>query len=155
MASGAASRRKQPKTKIPRPRMFRTSDEMRRICAALGDELASLPDVTVKPMFGFLGYYRDGVIFAGLPRTRALGSANSIIFKLNAAPGRILDRARHDPRITISSKGIKGWQSLAIASERDIAGAQRWLLEAWRYALKVKGQKEKGKTESGEDRRRS
>jgi hypothetical protein len=136
--SGAAPRRKKDKAKTARPRMFRTSDEMRRICAMLGAELESFPDVSTKPMFGFLGYYRNNMIFAALPRTRALGSANSIIFKLNAAPTRVLERAAKDPRITISAKGMRGWQSLEISSERDIPDAQRWLFEAWRYAVKNK-----------------
>ena len=138
MSSGAAPRRKKAVAKRPRPAFFRPSEEMRRIAVMLGDELETFPDVSTKPMFGFLGYYRDGVIFAALPRTRALGSANSIIFKLNAAPQRVLDRACKDQRITISQKGMAGWQSLEISFERDIAGAQRWLLEAWRYAVKTK-----------------
>lgn len=139
--SSAAPRRKKSVPKRPRPPLLRTTDDMRRLCAMLGGELQSLPGVSTRPMFGFLGYSRDGIIFAALPRTRALGSANSIIFKLNAAPERILQRARTDPRITISSKGRKGWQSLEISSDLDIAAAQRWLLEAWRYAVKVKSKK--------------
>ena len=138
MPPDAAPRRKQPAAKRPRPAFFRPSDEMRRIAALLGAELESFPDVSTKPMFGLLGYYRDGVIFAALPRTKALGSASSFIFKLNAAPVRVLDRARQDPRISISHKGMSGWQSLEISSHRDISAAQHWLLEAWRYAAKAK-----------------
>jgi hypothetical protein len=136
--SGATPRRKKLAARRPRPAFFRPSDEMRRIAVMLGAELEPLRDVSTKPMFGLVGYYRGGVIFAALPRTRALGSVNSIIFKLNAAPQRVLDRARQDPRIRISHKGKAGWQSLEISSERDIADAQRWLLEAWRYAVKAK-----------------
>jgi hypothetical protein len=136
--SGTAPRRKKAPTKRPRPAFFRPSDEMRRIAAMLGVELESFPDVCTKPMFGLIGYYREGVIFAALPRTKALGSADSIIFKLNAAPQRVVDRARKDPRITVLHKGSAGWQSLEISSDRDIAGAQRWLLEAWRHAAKTK-----------------
>ena len=140
MSSGAAPRRKKA-VASPRPRFFRPSEEMRRIAAMLGDELQTFPDVTTKPMFGLVGYYRDRMIFAALPRTKALGSANSIIFKLNAAPERVLDRARKDPRIVISEKGMKGWQAFEMSVETDIANAQRWLFEAWRYAVKVKRQK--------------
>ena len=114
---------------------------MRRICALLGEELESFPEVSTKPMFGFLGYYRDGVIFAALPKTKALGSPNSVIFKVNAAPKAVLGRMEKDPRITISSHGMKGWHSLEISEEHDIAAAQRWLTEAWRYAHKEKGKK--------------
>jgi len=138
---GSAPRRKKAATKRPRPAFFRPSDEMRRIAAMLGAELESFPDVSIKPMFGLVGYYRDRLIFAALPRTKALGSANSIIFKLNAAPERVLGRARKDPRIVVSEKGMKGWQSLEITSDADIAHAQRWLTEAWRYAVKVKSKK--------------
>jgi TfoX/Sxy family transcriptional regulator of competence genes len=135
--------RKQVTIKASRPEMFRTTDEMRRIAVMLGAELESFDDVTAKPMFGLIGYYRDRVIFAALPKTRALGSANSLIFKLNAAPERLLARARQDPRITTSQKGMKGWQTLEISSERDIGDAQRWLLEAWRYAVKLERKKAK------------
>ncbi len=107
----------------------------------LGAELETFPEVSARPMFGLLGYYRDGVIFAALPKTKALGSPNSLIFKLNAAPRTVFERMKKDARITISSHGMKGWHSLEIASDADIAGAQRWLIEAWRHAFKVRRQK--------------
>jgi len=138
MSSGTAPRRKKAAAKRSHPAFFRISDEMRRICVLLGAELESFPEVTSKPMFGFLGYYRDGMIFAALPKTKALGSPNSVIFKLNAAPKKVFDRADKDPSIKLSSHGMKGWHSLEIASELDIAHAQYWLVEAWRYAVKVK-----------------
>ena len=143
MSSGATPRRKKPVTKRSRPAFFRASDETRHIAAMLGAELESFPDVSTKPMFGFTGYYRDGVIFAALPKTRALGSANSIIFKLNAAPKQVFERVAKDPRIMVSEKAMKGWQRLEISSDRDIAHAQRWLAEAWRYALRMQGKRQK------------
>ena len=100
----------------------------------LGDELASYPGVTTRPMFGFVGYYRASVIFAALPKTRALNSATSFIFKLNRAPGNVLERARRNPRITVSTKGMAGWQTFEIAADQDLAAAQHWLIEAWRWA---------------------
>ena len=135
--AGAAPRRKKVAVKRERPRFARPSEEMRRIAVMLGEELATFPDVTTRPMFGMVAYYRDGVVFAALPRTKTLGSPNSIIFKLNAAPERVFSRARKDARMQVSVKGIAGWQRLEISEEHDIAHAQRWLIEAWRYALKV------------------
>ena len=118
--------------------MPRVPDDMRRMAAMLGEEIASYPGVTSRPMFGSVGYYRDGVIFAALPKTRALYSATSFIFKLNRAPKRVLERARGDERMTVSTKGMQGWHSFEIASDRDMAAAQQWLIEAWRWARKRK-----------------
>ena len=134
---GAAPRRKKDAAKRERPRFARPSEEMRRIGAMLGEELQTFPGVSIRPMFGMVAYFRDGLIFAALPRTKTLGSPNSIIFKLNAAPDRVLARARKDARVQVSEKGMAGWQRLEISEEHDIAHAQHWLVEAWRYAVKT------------------
>jgi hypothetical protein len=55
-----------------RPRLLKIDAEMQRWCAQIDDELASWPDVTSRPMFGMTAYYRGTIIFAAVPRTRAL-----------------------------------------------------------------------------------
>lgn len=119
-----------------RPPLVRLPDEMRRIFAMLADELATFPEITTRPMFGFTGFYRRGTIFAAIPRSRAIGSPSSLIFKLNAAPERVFARLKRDQRITPSEKGMTGWHSFEISAEQDIAAAQQWLAEAWRWAKK-------------------
>ena len=53
-----------------RPKMPRISEEMRRLAVLLGQDLASWPEVSMRPMFGMEAYYRGSKIFAALPRTR-------------------------------------------------------------------------------------
>jgi hypothetical protein len=59
------------KSAIPkRPKLLRISEEMKQWSAMMEHELSSWPSVKSRPMFGFIGFYRDNRIFAGLPRTR-------------------------------------------------------------------------------------
>ncbi|MFL6428909.1 MAG: hypothetical protein ACJ71S_11745 [Acidobacteriaceae bacterium] len=60
----------------------KVSDEMRHVCALIDGEMAQWPEVTVRAMFGFRAYYRQGVIFALLPETRALETPTSFAYKL-------------------------------------------------------------------------
>jgi hypothetical protein len=118
----------------PRPALVRTSEEMKQWSALLGAELERWPGVRTKPMFGFLSYYRGRKIFAALPRTRALNSANSLIFKLRGASPRLLAELRRDSRARVSEKGRESWQSFEISSTADLKDALGWLDRAWRAA---------------------
>jgi len=72
------------KSAIPkRPKLLRISEEMKQWSAMMERELNAWPGVKSRPMFGFIGFYRDNKIFAGLPRTRALNTPNSIILKFD------------------------------------------------------------------------
>jgi hypothetical protein len=104
--------------------------------AMLGGELASWPDVTAKRMFGLTAFYRDGAIFAALPKTRGMNSPNSLAFKLPSATPRQLDRLRDDPRIAETEMQKTRWFSFAIASDDDLQGALKWLGEAYKAAGK-------------------
>src|SRR5712692_6195871 len=67
-------KKKAAKTKSKRskmPKLFPIDDEMKELSAMLENEISDWPGVTKKPMFVFQGLYRDGVIFAALPRSRA------------------------------------------------------------------------------------
>src|SRR5207248_2448438 len=99
MSGKAGSKTCAKVTSSQRAKMPAISDEMKRLSAMLEQELSTWPDVTVRPMFGMLGLYRHGVIFAALPRTRALHSGNSIIFKFDPMPRELLDRAKKDARV--------------------------------------------------------
>ncbi|HEV2021518.1 MAG TPA: hypothetical protein VGQ94_03230 [Terriglobales bacterium] len=107
---------------------------MKQWSALLGAELRSWPGVTTKPMFGFVSFYRGRNIFAGLPRTRAMNSANSIIFKLRRAAPQVLAKLRRDPRAKVSEKGMAGWQSLEVDSTADLKHALDRLDRAYRNA---------------------
>lgn len=107
---------------------------MKQWSALLGAELRSWPGVATKPMFGFVSFYRGRNIFAGLSKTRAMNSANSIIFKLRRAAPQVLAKLRRDPRIGLSEMGAAGWQSFELGSSADLKGALAWLDQAYRAA---------------------
>jgi len=120
--------------KRARPSLVRVSEEMKQWSALLGAELERWPGVSTKLMFGFVSFYRGRNIFAALPKTRAMNSANSIIFKLRRASPQELAKLRRDPRAKVSEKGMAGWQSFELASSADLKGALAWLDQAYRAA---------------------
>ena len=126
--------KKKPARGRPRPALVRISEEMKQWSALLGAELERWPGVATRPMFGLVGFYRGRNIFAALPRTRAIGSANSIIFKLHRAGPQDLAKLRRDPRAQVSGKGMAGWQSLVVESPADLKHALEWLDRAYRAA---------------------
>lgn len=105
--------------------MHKVAEELKPAVAFLERELASWPQVTAKPMFGMLAFYRGKKIFAALPRTRALGSENAIICKLPA------DKVTGAKK---SSNPGKGWKPVEITSSSDIREALRWLGRAYEQA---------------------
>jgi hypothetical protein len=115
--------------------MARISDEMKYLCAMLGEEVRTWPDVTAKAMFGMLGYYRSGTVFAALPVTRAIGSANGIIFKLKTMSEAQTDRAQRDLRLgTGTNIKAQRWHSFEIHTEDDLRDALWWLGQAYESA---------------------
>lgn len=79
--------------------MLHISEEMKRWSAMLENELLGWPDVSSQPMFGFMGIYRDNAIFAALPRSRAMVTPNSIIFRFDPMPEKLSKRAQEDRRV--------------------------------------------------------
>jgi len=74
---------------MKRPKLPRISEEMRRMCVMLGNEMLHWPDVRTNPMFGMRAFYRGRIVFAMLPDKRAFEDANSIMYKIaNAAEKR-------------------------------------------------------------------
>jgi hypothetical protein len=115
-----------------RPKLLRISEEMKQWSALLGIELSAWPGVKSRPMFGFIGFYRGDKIFAGLPRTRALHTPNSIIFRLDPMPPKLLKRAQEDSRIS-SEKEVPGrrWYSFELSSADELRDALWWLNQAY------------------------
>ena len=74
---------------MKRPKLPRISEEMRRMCVMLGDEMLRWPEVRTNPMFGMRAFYRGKIVFAMLPDKRAFEDADSIMYKIaNAAEKR-------------------------------------------------------------------
>jgi hypothetical protein len=128
------------KTKKPeRPKMHRITDEMKQWSAMIGQELNRWPHVTTRPMFGLLGFYRKAKIFAALPVTRAIGTPNSIIFKIEPMPPELLRRATSDRRLDPERHGPgTRWRSFEIGSKEDLRDALWWLNQAYKRATGAK-----------------
>lgn len=118
----------------PRPKLPPVSEEMKAWSAALDAELADWPRVSARAMFGFKALYRGKRIFAVLPRTRAMGTANSLAFKLEDAAPRVLARLRKDSRIQTTIMQARRWFVFELSSDRDLKDALDWLARAYEAA---------------------
>jgi len=141
---------------------------MKQWCALLEGEVETWPQVRSRPMFGMRAFYRGKRIFACIPRTRALGSANAIILKfphaselLRRAGGELLaldplpqpaqkrralgapDPGAAAPRSTPSpaTAGARRgprWLALEINGQEDLRRALEWLDQAYRNTVSAK-----------------
>jgi hypothetical protein len=113
------------------------SDEMKQWSAMLQSELNSWPGISSKSMFGFLFFYRRGVVFSALPRTRGFDSPSSLLVKLDPLPPALRERLQADPRIDVSMKASsKGWFAFRMDSDADLRDALFWLNRAYEAAKK-------------------
>jgi len=115
------------------PRFHKLSSEMQRWSALLAEELEQWPGVTTKPMFGLTSFYRGQTIFAAVPKTRALGSANSVIFKL-PEDSKWRGAALKDSRIQPGNIETHKWFPFEIGSESDLRDALLWFERAFQSA---------------------
>src|SRR5258707_11241638 len=133
-------KKKAAKTKSKRPKMpkwFPVDGEMRELSAMLEKEVSDWPGVSKRPMFGYQGLYRGGVIFAALPRSRAMKSPRSIMFKVASMPSAILDSAKKDSRIEPNCRAPgPGWLMFEIDEASATKDALGWLGRAYEAAKK-------------------
>lgn len=114
-----------------RPKLLRISEEMKQWSAMLQQELNAWPGVKSRPMFGFMGFYRQNRIFAGLPKTRALNTPNSIILKFDPMPANLVSRAQKESRISFAKEAPGArWYSFELNSTEDLRDALWWLNQA-------------------------
>lgn len=136
-----------------RPKLLRISEEMKQWSAMLEQELSTWPRVRSRPMFGFIGFYRDEKIFAGLPRTRALHTSNSIILKIDPMPPELLRRAQDDSRIDpVKQAPGARWYSFDLNSTDDLRDALWWLNQAYLEARKKNPRNAKQRPRPAQDR---
>jgi hypothetical protein len=128
-----------PKSKRPQmPKFFPIDDEMKELSAMLEKEVSDWPGISMKPMFGYQGLYRDGKIFAALPRSRAMKSSRSIMFKIASISPAIQDSAKKDSRVDIFSRVPgPGWFMFEMDEASAMQGALGWLGRAYDAAKKV------------------
>jgi len=103
-------------------------------CAALADEVSSWPRAEARSFFGFTALYRGEKIFAALPRTRGLENANTLAFKLDPPPPRLLPALEKDSRISRFGKDKERWFTFALSSSADLHDVLEWLSQAYTAA---------------------
>ena len=106
---------------MTRPELRPVSEEMRKLCFLLGEEILRWPGVSARPMFGMRAFYRGDAVFAMLPDKRALRDANAIAYKL--ATGA-------------ETREGKKWKLLGFTSAAEINGALAVLDKAYRKAAR-------------------
>jgi hypothetical protein len=126
--------KKKISTRVPRPHLPQISEEMKAWSAALATELATWHKISTRPMFGLTAVYRGGQIFAALPRTRGMNTANSFGFKLDTPASRVGTRLQRDARISSSQMTKARWFTFEINSDTDLHAALDWLNQAYEAA---------------------
>jgi len=126
------------RTRTPRVKLPPVSEQMKAWSAALAAEVADWPHVSARSFFGFTALYRGDKMFAALPRTRAMGTPNSLVFKL--VETTVGDRARmeKDPRIGDMQMQKARWFTFELASDGDLHDALDWIGRAYDAAAKLK-----------------
>jgi hypothetical protein len=107
---------------------------MKAWSAALGAEIAEWPQVDLRSFFGFTALYRRDLIFAVLPRTRAMGTSNSLAFKLESAGPKIQARLEKHPRMGFTLVRHQRWYTFELFSDADLHDALDWLGQAYEAA---------------------
>jgi hypothetical protein len=104
---------------MKRPKLPRISEEMRRMCVMLGDEMLRWPEVRTNPMFGLRAFYRGKIVFALIPDKRAFENADSIRYKMANATEK---------------KEGKKWTRFELTSAEELGEALEILDKAYRKA---------------------
>jgi hypothetical protein len=137
-----------------RIRMKAVSEAARGWAEALRRELETWPGVTLKSAFGMTMVYRKGVVFAALPRTRALFEEDAILLKFNRESSKLMARIGLEPRFAPGSmeqrhankkRGGEGrrWRIFLMRADADVHPAIEWLGEAYRAAVGAKAKSSK------------
>jgi hypothetical protein len=104
---------------MKRPKFPTISEETRRMCVMLGEEILRWPGVRSNPMFGMRAYYRGKIVFALIPDKRAFDDADSIMYKMaNAA---------------VTKEGKK-WKPFKLTTAEKLGAALDILEKAYRKA---------------------
>ena len=124
-----------------RPNLPAVSEEMKAWSAALAGEVGDWPHVSARSFFGFTAFYRKDRIFALLPRTRGMGTANALAFKLGHQTSAIAARLKKDPRTGSTKMQNVRWFTFQVSSESDLHDALKCLGAAYEGAGRNKKSK--------------
>jgi hypothetical protein len=123
------------------------SEAMRNWAQALSLEVETWPGTTLKSAFGMTLVYRTGVVFAALPKTRALYEEDAILIKFMSEPAGLGARIEAEKRFaagtmeqrrTSKRKSGEGrrWRIFLMREDGDVHAAIEWLAKAYRLAGK-------------------
>jgi len=118
------------------PSLIKISDEMVVWSGLLAAEVADWPGVSTKPMFGLTALYRGKEIFAALPKSRGMGSANAVAFKVVGAPAKVMTQMKRDARIGETVMAAAKWFVFEMENDGDLRGVLEWLGVAYEGAGK-------------------
>jgi len=111
---------------------------MKAWCAALADEASGWPQVVPRSFFGFTALYRKDRMFAVLPRTRGMETANALAFRFDSPARPVRARLEKDPRVGAARIKQARWFSFALTSSADLHDALDWVGQAYDAAAKRK-----------------
>ena len=117
-------------------KLSHVSEAMRQWCALMEAELLSWPQVTAKPMFGMLGFYRNGNIFAAVPKDRTVGNTDAVLVKLQGASEKVAAEALGSPKAITTAMPKAGWICMAMDSIDDVRVMLDWFSRAYELAGK-------------------
>lgn len=129
-------------------KLTHVSEAMRQWCALMESELLSWPGVEARPMFGMLGFYRKGKIFAAIPHDRTVGNTDAVLVKLLGASSKLAGEALSNPKTITTSMPKAGWIAMAMDSIDDVREMLRWFSQAYGLAGKQPPAKVKKKKKS-------
>ena len=127
---------KRPKSK--RAKLPVASEQMKAWSSALAGEIAEWPQVSTRSFFGFAALYRKDKMFGALPRTRAMQTPNSLVFKLPDSTSPIMARLEADSRIGSLQMQKARWFTFELSSDADLHDALDWLGRSYEAAGKRK-----------------
>jgi hypothetical protein len=134
-----------PKRKGMRP----VSEAIRNWAQVLSREVETWPGTALKSAFGMTLVYRKGVVFAALPKTRALHEEDAILLKFMRESAHLAARIEAEKRFAAGTmkqkrtqKGKRGgegrrWRIFLMRENADVHAAIEWLAEAYRMARKA------------------
>lgn len=124
--------------KSSRPKLPVVSEQMKAWSAALAGEISGWPQVATRSFFGFTALYRKDKIFALLPRTRGMQTANSLAFKIEGPAPAVRARLEEDARIASTRMQKARWFTFELSSDADLHEGLEWLSRAYEAAGKTK-----------------
>jgi len=124
--------------KSSRPKLPVVSEQMKAWSAALAGEISDWPQVASRSFFGLTALYRKDKIFALLPRTRGMDTANSLAFKIEGLSPALRARIERDARIGSTRMQKARWFTFKLSSDADLHEALDWLSRAYEAAGKTK-----------------